>query len=269
MRPEDKQEIVIDLVEQLISGEISEDDAARLDELVATDEEAAAVYIRYMHLHATLANFQEDVLAEETADAPAARPKSRDWSPPLRVPRRANRSRAVLAVTTLILLATVSYFVVDALPRSDAPAPEQLVSVALSTSNVTERERATLALSRHPKQPITQIRQVFEQTDSSRVKAATMRGMAKLRDWESGPKLIELLRSDSEYLRDRAADTLNHIAREDFGFRANDPETKRRRIIEVIKRKWPLLHEGYQAKANVEAIRAGFERKRREMEENS
>jgi len=170
---------------------------------------------------------------------------------------------AVLGVAVLVLAAILCWrlFSREPTPRT----PEELVQIALSGASEDEREEAALELARHSDQPLVELRRVFDETDSRRVQAVAMHGLGRVRDWESIPKLIELMESDSEFLRGRAASAVNQIAREDFGFRANDPEKKRIQAIKRIEEKWPLLYEGFQAKSNAEKIKAEFERRLKEQ----
>ncbi len=170
---------------------------------------------------------------------------------------------AALGVAALVFVTILCwhFFSGEPTPRT----PEELVQIALSTASEDEREETALKLARHPDQPIDELRKVFDETDSRRVQAAAIHGLGKVRDWESIPKLIELMKSDSEFLRGRAAMAVNQIAREDFGYRANAPEKKRLLSIQRIEEKWPVLYEGHQAKANAEKIKAEFERRLKEQ----
>ncbi len=171
---------------------------------------------------------------------------------------------AILGAAVVVLVLIVGWRMFSHKPPP--PTPEELVQIALSSAAEGEREKAVVELARHPDEPVAELRTVFRQTNSPRVRAAAIRGLGMLRDWESIPELIEIMRTEPEFLRGRAAEAVNRIACEDLLYRANDPEQKRLRAIERIEEKWPLLYKGYQAKANAAKIRAEFERVRNNPE---
>ena len=127
-------------------------------------------------------------------------------------------------------------------------SPEELVRLALSDADQAQREEAALCLSRHPDKPVAELRRVFTESDSERVRVAAALGLGLVRDWDSVPRLLEAMQSPSVLLRSRAATAVNRIVGQDFGFRAQDPQPQRRKAIEVIKKNWPLCREIYQAK---------------------
>jgi len=135
------------------------------------------------------------------------------------------------------------------------PSPERLASLALSDAAETEREQAALQLARHPGQPLVQLRHVFQQSSSPRVRAGAAIGLGLLRDWQSMPQLVEAMRDDSQLLRGRAAMAVNRIVAQDFGFRADAPPEQRRQVIELVELKWPRLHKGFLVKQRL--IEAG------------
>jgi len=153
------------------------------------------------------------------------------------------------SLTVLLLLLGWQFF-----PRAKVSAPEGLAAVALSDADEDQREQAALQLSRHPEQPLAEMRQVFRQSSSPRVKAAAAEGLGALRDWDSVPLLLAAMDDSSEWLRGRAAQAVRRIAVDPlFAFRPDAPPPQRRRVIELIRERVAVLHEGYLVKERLKA----------------
>lgn len=154
------------------------------------------------------------------------------------------RRYVVLGGTLFLLCAAVGWLTLSGERTLSAV---DLAELALFSASENEREDAAIRLARHPDKPVGQLRRVFAESKSARVRAAAAMGLGRLRDWESGPLLIAALEDPSPLLRGRAAQALNRIAAEDFRFRARDPLKKRQQKLQRIKRKWPLLHRVWLA----------------------
>lgn len=163
---------------------------------------------------------------------------------------RRPRSRApqylFLALSGMVLVAIWGWRIF--LSSERVASPDELARLALSDAAEDERELAALRLSRHPDRPVSQIRQVFQESASVRVRAAATVGLGLARDWESIPQLIEAMEGESELLRGRAALAVDRIVAQRFGFRADAPLEERRKVIKLIELKWPRLHKGYLVK---------------------
>jgi hypothetical protein len=159
---------------------------------------------------------------------------------------RSQQVQYALLGGSLLLLLIVLCWLTFSGERSLSPG--RLAQLALSDASEDEREAAALRLARHPDRAVELLRRVFAESKSGRVRAAAALGLGTLHDWKSGPALIQALEDRSPLLRGRAAQALNQIAHEDFHFYPRDPEKRRQEAIDLIKRKWPVLHEGHLAK---------------------
>jgi len=135
--PADKSEQLEALVAVLCEGEITPDEAARLEELACTSDEARRFLLDYVQLHGEL--YWQYAAAAREADAADQRPQVARPSRAgrlVRVPRRwfARATAASMALTALgagLLVVAVALWVVPLL-RGPGPAPDgpELAAVA-------------------------------------------------------------------------------------------------------------------------------------------
>ena len=167
------------------------------------------------------------------------------------VPENQRRQYAILAGALAVLLMVLGW---RFLGGQRPPSPEDLVATALSGASENQREQAALQLSRHPEQPLVQMRQVFQQSSSPQVKAAAAEGLGTLGDWDSVPLLLAAMDDSSEWLRGRAALALRRITVDPlFDFRPDAPPQERRQMIELISARVAALHKGYLIKERLKA----------------
>lgn len=132
------------------------------------------------------------------------------------------------------------------------PRPEELAATALNPQlPETEREKAAVRLASHPDKPIALIRRVFNESNSVPVRAAAALGLGALMDWPSMPQLIEAMKSDSVELRGQTYVAVAKMMGRDFGFRADDPEPERKKILAIIERNYPVYQRIYYNKHNL------------------
>lgn len=132
-----------------------------------------------------------------------------------------------------------------------AASPEQLAQTALSGGDELKCEEAAVQLSQHPARSLDLIRKVFAEAQSDRVKAAAALGLGALVDWESMPKLIDAMESNSPDLRGNASAAVTQITGRDFGFQPNADATQQARNLQIIagiRKNWELYHKIYLAK---------------------
>ncbi len=154
----------------------------------------------------------------------------------------------VLAVCLLALV--LIWFWRSSGPRE--PRPEELAAAALNPQlSEPDREKAAVRLASHPDKPLPLIRRVFSEAQSVQVRAAAALGLGALMDWPSMPKLIEAMKGDSVELRRHANAAVVQIMGRDFGFRADDPEPERKKIIATIERNYPVYQKIYYNKNNL------------------
>jgi hypothetical protein len=81
--------------------------------------------------------------------------------------------------------------------------------------------------------------------EQAEVRAAAAERLGEMRHWDAGPAIIDAMEDSSDLLRARAGVALRQIIIVDFGYRANDPPSRRDEVIQRIRKLWPWFYERF------------------------
>ena len=117
-------------------------------------------------------------------------------------------------------------------------SPEELAQQALTAVSAEEKEAAAVSLSQSGKPGIEHMRQVYQQSDVAEVRAACVKGLGVLRDYESMDVFFKSLEDESALVRGRAGVAMIRMLGRDYRFRANGSPADRAKAIAGMKKAW-------------------------------
>ena len=120
-------------------------------------------------------------------------------------------------------------------------SPETLAERALSAASETEREEATIELSRLGPQASPHLRKLLTESDSPQVRAVCIQSLGSAYDYESMPAILEALDDESQLVRGRAGVAASKMLGRDYGLRMGLPEAERERIVTLMRKEWEAL----------------------------
>ena len=82
------------------------------------------------------------------------------------------------------------------------------------------------------------MRQVYQQSDVAEVRAACVKGLGVLRDYESMDVFFKSLEDESALVRGRAGVAMIRMLGRDYRFRANGSPADRAKAIAGMKKAW-------------------------------
>jgi HEAT repeat protein len=118
---------------------------------------------------------------------------------------------------------------------SGEPSPARLERRALTASTEAEQAAAASKLAGMGPQAREHLQRTYRQSQSPRVRAASVMGLGAQRDYESIELLFEAAQDDSPEVRRYAGVSLKKMLGVDMGFRANDPPEKRAAVLEGMR----------------------------------
>jgi hypothetical protein len=125
-----------------------------------------------------------------------------------------------------------------------AESPESLAAMALSASTPEAAEAAAVQLSQGGRPAREQMRRVLAESKRPEVRAACVRGLAELWDYNSMPALFKAMEDESQMVRARAGAAMRRLLKDDGGFRAEDPKEKRDQAIKQCRLCWTGYFSG-------------------------
>jgi len=117
-------------------------------------------------------------------------------------------------------------------------SPKKLADIALTAKSVEEKESAAIELSHAGQEGLEQLRHVYQQSDVPEVRAACIKGLGVLRDYDSMDVFFESLQDESPLVRGRAGVAMVRMLGRDYQFHANGSAADRARAIAGMKKAW-------------------------------
>ena len=155
------------------------------------------------------------------------------------------RDRLLIIAGILLLVVGLVYWKYY-LAGEKVPSPEELANQALTAASVEEKEAAAVKLSQAGKAGIEEMRQVFQQSDVAEVRAACVKGLGVLRDYDSMDVFFKSLNDESALVRGRAGVAMIRMLGRDYRFRANGSPADRARSISGMKGAWEEMEPDLQ-----------------------
>ncbi|MDE0735626.1 MAG: hypothetical protein OSB47_07375 [Pirellulaceae bacterium] len=142
---------------------------------------------------------------------------------------------------TLLIIAGILALVVGWIyfaPGDSIPSPEELAEQALNAATSEEQEAAAVKLSQSGQAGITQLRRVYQESTVVEVRAACIKGLGVLRDYDSMAIFFDGLEDDSALIRGRAGVAMVRMLGRDYRFRANGSVADRVKSITGMQKAW-------------------------------
>jgi hypothetical protein len=160
--------------------------------------------------------------------------------------------RAVLILIAVILLLVTAYVYYTVFWGGERlRSPEELAQTVLGNGSDEEKTRAALALAdwaKFDRPPAKreaareQMRRVFRESRNPDVRAAMVQALGELRDLDSVPELLKIVKNpaESERMRGAAAVAIGDILQYRFrDYQANDPDRARQqRAIQQMEKEY-------------------------------
>jgi HEAT repeat protein len=161
------------------------------------------------------------------------------------------KSMPTVLIAILGLLATV-IAVQLFLTRHREESPQELVELALHGGGPAEQEQAATRLealagkapgteSRNAVQPY--LVRMLNESDNPGVRAAAMRGLATIWDYECMPKILDSLEDPSLQVRQTAARVVAKLTEFDPRFDANAPNEQRAETVKKMRDAWKRFQD--------------------------
>ena len=147
------------------------------------------------------------------------------------------RSTLLIIAGILLLVVGVVYWKYY-LAGEKVLSPEELAQQALSAATAEEKEAAAVKLSQAGQPGIEEMRQVYQQSDVAEVRAACVKGLGVLRDYDSMDVFFKSLEDESALVRGRAGVAMIRMLGRDYRFRANGSPAERAQSIASMKKAW-------------------------------
>jgi hypothetical protein len=143
----------------------------------------------------------------------------------------------IIAIILLVVTAAIYYYVFWGDGTRLRP-PGELAQTALSGGSDLEKQRAALLLAEwaivesddaQREEAREQMRRVLTESTDPDVKVAVIQGLGVLRDFESVPELLKLVKDpkQEERVRGQAGVAIGHVLQRNFDFRPLDPDKAR------------------------------------------
>ena len=144
--------------------------------------------------------------------------------------------RATLLVVAGILALVVAWIYLA--PGDSVPSPEELAELALNAATSEAQEAAAVKLSQSGKPGIPHLRRVYEGSQVPEVRAACIKGLGVMRDYDSMAIFFEGLEDESALVRGRSGVAMVRMLGRDYQFRANGSAADRARSIAGMQKAW-------------------------------
>ena len=145
---------------------------------------------------------------------------------------------ALLTIAGLLLLVVIGIYWMYYATGETVLSPEELAERALTASSPEEKEAAAVQLSQAGAAGVEQMRRVYKQSDVDEVRAACVKGLGVLRDYDSMDVFFQSLEDDSPLVRGRAGVAMVRMLGRDYQFRANGSPAERAQAIAGMKKAW-------------------------------
>jgi HEAT repeat protein len=152
---------------------------------------------------------------------------------------------AVLGAVVLCVGAFQAYFYLGG--GEGSASPEQLAQEALSGSTVEDRAKAAVGLENCGYKAHEELRRVLQESDTAEVRAACIRGLGAIEDYDSMELMMDLLEDESLIVRGTAGSAVTSMLVMASGvqtrFKADGTEEERRQAAETLREEWEQLRE--------------------------
>jgi len=155
------------------------------------------------------------------------------------------QGKLLIVAGTLLLIVGFTYWKYY-LAGENVPSPEELAQQALTAASAEEKEAAAVQLSQAGEPGIEEMRQVYQQSDVAEVRAACVKGLGVLRDYDSMDVFFQSLGDESALVRGRAGVAMIRMLGRDYRFRANGSPADRARSISGMKGAWEEMKPDLQ-----------------------
>ena len=135
------------------------------------------------------------------------------------------------------------------LTAKSSPAPQQLVDSLLHEETTTDEQvQAAHGLLRHGRNSRAEIRHVLIHYDGNKpeVIEALLQAATTAREWNSLPRIFQLMEHSDLQVRGRAGATARVIMGADFGFRAGHSPRRRAESIAMMKAEFEIARPVYE-----------------------
>jgi HEAT repeat protein len=116
------------------------------------------------------------------------------------------------------------------------PSPARLEQRALTAPTEAERTAAASELAGMGRPAREHLRRTYQQSDSPKVRSASVLGLGAQRDYDSIDLLFQAAQDESPEVRRHAGVAIQKMLGVDMGFRANDPPEKRAAILKGMRK---------------------------------
>ena len=144
----------------------------------------------------------------------------------------------LLIVAGILLLVVGAVYWKYYLSGENVPSPEELAQQALTAATAEEKEAAAVRLSQSGKPGVEEMRRVYQQSDVAEVRAACVKGLGVLRDYDSMDVFFQSLEDESALVRGRAGVAMIRMLGRDYRFRASGSPADRAQAIAGMKKAW-------------------------------
>jgi hypothetical protein len=150
-------------------------------------------------------------------------------------------------IIALGILAPVIYFVTAFSSGEKLDSPGVLEEKVLHGESVDERVNAAQGLIQHGTAARKEVRRALaaSRQNDPEVRAYLLQAAMGIKDWRSLPEMFAAMEDPDATIRGRGATAAVKIMGMDFGFRANDPPEKRKKILAEMRREYKASEPKY------------------------
>jgi HEAT repeat protein len=120
-------------------------------------------------------------------------------------------------------------------------SPEELVQVALESTDPAEQEEAVLELIELGGPALKHLQRVLAESQTDRVRAAAIQGLAFQRDYDSMPILLDAMADPSLVIRVRAGAAVQKLLGVKVDFHASAPPEEREKAAAILRKEWERM----------------------------
>ena len=113
--------------------------------------------------------------------------------------------------------------------------------VALESTDPAEQEKAVLELTELGTPALKHLQRVLAESQTDRVRAAAIQGLASQRDYDSMPVLLDAMADPSVVIRVRAGAAVQKLLGVKVDFRANASPTEQEKAVAILRREWERM----------------------------
>ncbi len=128
-------------------------------------------------------------------------------------------------------------------PGESHRSPDELVRIALESTNASEQEKAVIELMDLGKPALTHLQRLLAESKSDRVRAATIQGLATQRDYDSMPMLLDAMNDPSLVVRVRAGAAVQRLLGVKVRYSANAPPKEREKAVKILRKEWERVRD--------------------------